>query len=84
MASPMSGAWSMGNLPWTSFCVRRGHGWRPYPDCLGIEDAAAGVEAIKAAGMRAIGIGPRERFHGADAVLPELSNLRLAQLLNAR
>jgi beta-phosphoglucomutase len=56
----------------------------PTPDCLGIEDAAAGVEAIKAAGMRALGIGPRERFHGADAVLPSLANLRLAQLLNAR
>ncbi|HEX4207950.1 MAG TPA: hypothetical protein VHZ51_27875 [Ktedonobacteraceae bacterium] len=55
----------------------------PTPDCLGIEDAAAGVEAIKAAGMRALGIGPRERFHGADAVLPSLANLRLAQLLNA-
>jgi hypothetical protein len=33
--------------------------------------------------MRALGIGPRERFHGADAVLPSLANLRLAQLLNA-
>jgi beta-phosphoglucomutase len=53
------------------------------PDCLGIEDAAAGVQAIKAAGMRALGIGPRERFHGADAVLPSLANVSLDQLLNA-
>lgn len=53
----------------------------PTSDCLGIEDAAAGVEAIKAAGMRALGIGPRERFHGADAVLPSLENIHLAQLL---
>lgn len=52
----------------------------PTPLCLGIEDAAAGVEAIKAAGMHALGIGPRERFHGADAVLPSLTELRLAQL----
>ncbi|HEX7733749.1 MAG TPA: beta-phosphoglucomutase [Ktedonobacteraceae bacterium] len=52
----------------------------PTPRCLGIEDAAAGVEAIKSAGMRALGIGPRERFHGADAVLPSLAELQLAQL----
>jgi beta-phosphoglucomutase len=53
----------------------------PTSECLGIEDAAAGVEAIKAAGMRAIGIGPRDRFHGADAVLSSLENVRLAQLV---
>lgn len=55
----------------------------PTPACLGIEDAAAGVEAIKAAGMCALGIGPRDRFHGADAVLPSLANLSLNQILNA-
>ena len=27
-------------------------------DCLGVEDAATGIEAIRRAGMRAIGIGP--------------------------
>lgn len=54
----------------------------PTPACLGIEDADAGIEAIKAAGMRALGIGPRERFHHADAVLPSLANLQLAQILN--
>jgi len=55
----------------------------PTPECLGVEDADAGVEAIKTAGMRALGIGPRERFHRADAVLPGLDNLHLAQVLNA-
>jgi beta-phosphoglucomutase len=55
----------------------------PTPACLGIEDADAGIEAIKAAGMYALGIGPRERFHHADAVLPSLASLRLAQMLNA-
>jgi beta-phosphoglucomutase len=53
------------------------------PDCLGVEDADAGVEAIKNAGMRALGIGPRERFHRADAVLPSLEHLTLDQVLNA-
>jgi len=55
----------------------------PTPECLGVEDADAGIEAIKTAGMRALGIGPRERFHRADAVLPSLANLQLAQMLNA-
>ncbi len=54
----------------------------PTSACVGIEDAAAGVEAIKAAGMFALGIGPRERFHGANAVLPSLANLHLAQILS--
>ncbi len=35
----------------------------PVVDCLGIEDADAGIEAIKAAGMEALGIGPADRFH---------------------
>lgn len=53
----------------------------PTVDCVGIEDADAGVEAIKTAGMRAIGIGPKERFHRADKVLPTLANVQLRTLL---
>jgi beta-phosphoglucomutase len=55
----------------------------PTPACLGVEDADAGIEAIKAAGMQALGIGPCERFQHADAVLPSLANLQLTQMLNA-
>jgi beta-phosphoglucomutase len=51
-------------------------------DCQGIEDAAAGIEAIKNAGMRAVGIGPQERFQRADKVLPDLVNKRLQDLLD--
>jgi beta-phosphoglucomutase len=54
------------------------------PACLGVEDADAGIEAIKNAGMRALAIGPRERFQRADAVLPSLKNLTLAEVLEAR
>src|SRR6266568_5938177 len=54
----------------------------PTPDCLGVEDADAGIEAIKTAGMQALGIGPQERFHRADKVLPSLANLHLADVLN--
>ena len=53
----------------------------PTPDCLGIEDADAGIEAIKNAGMQALGIGPEERFHRADKVLPNLENAHLNDLL---
>ena len=52
------------------------------PDCLGVEDADAGIEAIKAAGMQALGIGPEERFHKADKVLATLANKRLQDLLS--
>lgn len=53
----------------------------PTTNCLGVEDADAGVEAIKTAGMTALGIGPRERFARADRVLASLENKRLQDLL---
>ena len=52
------------------------------PDCLGVEDADAGIEAIKTAGMTALGIGPAERFHKADKVLPTLASKHLTDMLN--
>ncbi len=54
----------------------------PTPDCLGVEDADAGIEAIKTAGMQALAIGPQERFHRADKVLPTLANKHLQDLLS--
>jgi beta-phosphoglucomutase len=54
----------------------------PTPDCLGVEDADAGIEGIKTAGMQALGIGPKERFHRADKVLPTLANLHLKDVLS--
>lgn len=54
----------------------------PTPDCLGVEDADAGIEAIKTAGMQALAIGPAERFHRADKVLPTLANKHLYDLLS--
>jgi beta-phosphoglucomutase len=49
--------------------------------CLGIEDATAGIEAIKAAGMAALGIGPKERFPMADKVMDSLEKKTLQDLL---
>jgi beta-phosphoglucomutase len=54
----------------------------PTSACLGVEDAAAGVEAIKAAGMQALAIGPTERFHNADKVIPDMVKKRLQDLLD--
>jgi beta-phosphoglucomutase len=54
----------------------------PTTACLGVEDADAGIEAIKNAGMQALGIGPAERFHRADKVLPTLAHLHLQDILS--
>ena len=54
----------------------------PTSACLGVEDADAGIEAIKAAGMQALAIGPVERFHKADKVIPDMVIKRLQDLLD--
>lgn len=51
--------------------------------CIGVEDAAAGVESIKSAGMFAVAVGPRESFPGADLVYPETSQLSLEAIKKA-
>ena len=45
--------------------------------CLGIEDAQAGIAAIKSAGMAALGIGDAQLLKQADAVLPDLMSFEL-------
>lgn len=49
--------------------------------CIGIEDAAAGVAAIKAAGMYAIGIGDPAMLGQADEVLASLQQFELSRYL---
>ncbi len=46
-------------------------------DCLGVEDAAAGVASIKDAGMFAVGVGSPEVLHRADRVIPSMEAFRL-------
>ena len=55
----------------------------PPAECVVVEDAAAGIEAAKAGGFRSIGLGPPERVGDAEAVFPNLSEVRLADLLRA-
>lgn len=47
-------------------------------DCLGVEDAAAGVASIKDAGMRAVGVGDAQVLARADYVIPSMERFRLA------
>lgn len=46
--------------------------------CLGVEDAVAGVAAIRSAGMWALGIGDPRTLDQADAVIPSLAQFDLA------
>jgi beta-phosphoglucomutase len=46
-------------------------------DCLGVEDAVAGVAAIKAAGMYALGVGLPEVLTQADLVISGLDQFDL-------
>lgn len=52
-------------------------------ECVVVEDAAAGVQAAHAGGMRAIGLGPKERVGEAELVLPSLENQSLGDILEA-
>lgn len=49
-------------------------------DCLGVEDAVAGVAAIKSAGMMALGIGSPQVLTQADLVIPGLDRFSLSGL----
>lgn len=51
-------------------------------DCIGIEDAMAGVAAIKAAGMSALGIGDGAELQQADAVFPTIAEIRLEAIVS--
>jgi beta-phosphoglucomutase len=53
----------------------------PVADCLVVEDAAAGIDAAQAAGMRTVGLGPAERVGHADLVLPDLADASLVEIL---
>jgi len=52
-------------------------------DCIGVEDARAGIAAIHAAGMVAIGIGSEEALPDADLNIPAIGDLSLGQILSA-
>ncbi len=52
----------------------------PYQHCIGIEDAEAGIIAIKAANMFAVGVGNKETMKKADWVVKDTTELTLERL----
>jgi beta-phosphoglucomutase len=54
----------------------KGVGIKP-EECIGVEDAVVGVQAIKAAGMFAIGVGDPKVLHQADRVIADLRGFPL-------
>ncbi|HZJ10175.1 MAG TPA: beta-phosphoglucomutase, partial [Trueperaceae bacterium] len=52
-------------------------------ECVGVEDATAGVEAILGAGMAAVGVGPHETVGAAQVVIDDTSKLTTAVLRKA-
>ena len=48
--------------------------------CLVFEDAYAGIEAAKRAGMLAIGVGTYENLSNADKVIPDFSNMSVLMI----
>jgi beta-phosphoglucomutase len=49
--------------------------------CLVVEDAVAGIESAKRAGMKILGIGTKERLPNANIVVPNLSAISVDELL---
>lgn len=49
--------------------------------CVGIEDAAAGITAIKAANMPAIGVGSKEQLSQADEIVANTGDISVEQII---
>jgi beta-phosphoglucomutase len=52
-------------------------------ECIGIEDAEVGIEAIKAAGMFAVGVGTADKMYAADIVFDCPQKLDLEKMRRA-
>lgn len=55
----------------------------PYEACIGVEDSAAGIEAINAAGMFSVGIGSPDALREAKYRVDDTSRLTLGGILEA-
>ena len=53
-------------------------------DCVVFEDAIAGIEAAKAAGMMAVGIGSKQVLKQADVVYEGLENITINEIIESR
>jgi beta-phosphoglucomutase len=50
-------------------------------NCLVVEDALTGIEAAHRAGMKALGIGTKDRLQNAEIVIPNLAAMSVDELL---
>ncbi|OJF90299.1 beta-phosphoglucomutase [Alkalibacterium sp. 20] len=50
-------------------------------ECVGLEDAEAGVEAINGAGMFSVGVGSKDAMHKADFIVEDTKDLTLDVIL---
>ena len=55
----------------------------PPGQCVVVDDAAAGVEAARAAGMSVVGLGPVARVGSAYVVFADLNGVHLKDILSA-
>ena len=51
-------------------------------ECIGVEDAQAGIKAINAAGIFSVGIGTKDMMVNADYAVSDTSELKLSDILN--
>jgi len=58
----------------------RGLGLAP-SECIGVEDAEAGIASIHSAGMKAVGIGHARALTGADLLLPDVAAFDISLLM---
>lgn len=52
-------------------------------ECIGVEDAEAGIQSINAAGMFSVGVGTQESMKFADMFVSETAHLNVASILAA-
>jgi beta-phosphoglucomutase len=52
-------------------------------ECIGVEDAVVGVQAIKSAGMYAVGVGDPKVLTQADMVIPDLTGFPVGEAFSA-
>jgi beta-phosphoglucomutase len=52
-------------------------------ECIGVEDALVGIQAIKSAGMYAVGIGDPKVLTQADMVIPDLTTFPVGEAFAA-
>ncbi|WP_057769791.1 beta-phosphoglucomutase [Lactobacillus selangorensis] len=55
----------------------------PDYDCVGLEDAAAGIQAINAADQFSVGIGDKDVLSKADLIFPSTADLSLTKIEEA-